>query len=266
MPQEHHQLIEKSFQQLSNITVADNIICDSQENLKTLQNLNLCKHAKVMPLAIINNFIPPPVSKLSSKDSIIRIIFIGRLVKSKGPLDLLSALKKVLESGQKSPIQLDFVSNSSFADKDLLIQIQNNCQALQKLYKNQLKITFHFDATETLKYKLLHEADLFVLPSYHEGFCVPILEALYSGCSVISYNNSNIPNISSNFAILVETGNIYSLYSAINNKIEEIKKNQRSGDYSSYERYIRDTNLYLENFHIEKINKNYIEYIDEILV
>ena len=44
---------------------------------------------------------------------------------------------------------------------------------------------------------------------------MPVLEALASGCKVISYDNSNLPAISGGLAQLVPTGDVAALAAAI---------------------------------------------------
>jgi len=47
-------------------------------------------------------------------------------------------------------------------------------------------------------------ASLFVYPSFFEGFGLPILEAMASGTPVIASNNSSIPEVAGNGAILID--------------------------------------------------------------
>ena len=54
-----------------------------------------------------------------------------------------------------------------------------------------------------LKQKYLN-AKALIFPSQYEGFGLPLLEALYSGLAVIANNNSSIPEVLSNYGIIVE--------------------------------------------------------------
>jgi glycosyltransferase involved in cell wall biosynthesis len=56
---------------------------------------------------------------------------------------------------------------------------------------------------------------VFIWPSYYEGFGLPILEAFACSCPVVSSNNSSIPEVLKNNAILVESFDASDLYSAI---------------------------------------------------
>jgi len=58
-------------------------------------------------------------------------------------------------------------------------------------------------------------ADVFVFPSYFEGFGLPPLEAMACGCPVISSNVSSLPEIVGDAAILVNPGNPDELNQAI---------------------------------------------------
>jgi len=72
------------------------------------------------------------------------------------------------------------------------------------------------------KWQLLQNAEMYVLPSFYEGFGMPILEAQIVGCPVIVSNISSMPEVSGNGAILIDPKNIEEIcekmYKVISNQ------------------------------------------------
>lgn len=62
---------------------------------------------------------------------------------------------------------------------------------------------------------LYNAASLFVFPSLYEGFGLPLLEAMACGAPVVAANNSSIPEIVAEAAVLVEAQDIKAMAGAI---------------------------------------------------
>ncbi|HMA50837.1 MAG TPA: glycosyltransferase, partial [Magnetospirillaceae bacterium] len=191
---EAHATIDKSLTQMRHIRHADHVICDSATNLEVLRQAGIETPATVLPLAVpVEHGVPD--SKPSFTDGTLRLAFLGRFVRSKGPHELLAAVETLLAQRPEGKIRLDLVGNKSFSDQILLAEIERTAESLAKASNGRLAIAFHYGAGEELKQRLLREADIFALPTYHEGFCVPIVEALSQGARVVTYDNSNTPAI-----------------------------------------------------------------------
>ncbi len=259
---ENYPLVEKSFQQMANILFADHVVCDSQVNLDTLRAYKIRTPSTVIPLAVHGD-LKIPKSKPSFVDRLVRIVFVGRFVQSKGPVDLLEALHKVLQLNPSIRLVLDMIGNLSFSNSVLLEKIHKIIEIIHQDFIGRIKITIHGNASEGLKYQILRDADLFVLPTYHEGFCVPIVEALSSGCKVIAYKNSNTPMISGGLATLTPTGNVALLSDAIIESIMEIISSSWQGEgHRSYIEYTQKAWKHTQQYTPENVRTQFLSFIE----
>ena len=102
-----------------------------------------------------------------------------------------------------------------------------------------------------------------MLPSYHEGFCVPILEAMAFGCRVLTYDNSNIPSISGGTATLVSTGNVCALAARLLNDFELIRSAQWKE--SQYAAYLDQCKFHLEQFMPHRVKASFTKCLKDVV-
>ena len=220
VPECDRNVIKKSFEQLSNIFEADLVLTEGRFNRKCLIDIGVAEE-KIDCLNLVVNL--QKTSSLGSEAGgvgIVEALYVGRFVPSKGLFDLLKALKQVLGQGTKN-IHLNLVGNVRLSNEKYMREIKN--------YINKHGLKKNADFVGEVGQDELHcyyeHAHLFVIPSYHEGFCLPVIEALSHGCYVITYDAGNLPYIVNGFGNVVETGDTNSL----SNKIADYVNTKANG-------------------------------------
>ena len=164
----------------------------------------------------------------------LNICFTGRLVKEKGVQDLLYAC-----SNLKVDYKLFIIGEGSYR-KDL--------EDLSK----KLNLNSEFLGFKSIKFirNFLKKIDIFVNPSYAEGFPTSVLEASISNCRVISTNVGGTKEIISNNkdGILFEPKNIKFLYKSI----LKLENKKTIGDLKKH---------ILENFEWKIIRKKFYKLL-----
>ena len=79
--------------------------------------------------------------------------------------------------------------------------------------KGSIKFLGYVDEAD--KPALYSLAELFIFPTFYEGFGFPVLEAMACGCPVITSANSSLPEITGGAAILINSYNVGELAQAI---------------------------------------------------
>lgn len=91
-------------------------------------------------------------------------------------------------------------------------------------------------------------ADVFVYPSYYEGFGLPVLEAMTLGAPVVTSNTSSLPEVAGDAAVLINPNEPLELAEAILKVISDtqfrnelIKKGNEQAKLFSWEKTARET-------------------------
>jgi len=140
-----------------------------------------------------------------SKNQSPYILYIGRLETKKNIQGLIKAFNLLKEKYQV-PHKLVLVGSKEGQEQS------SNSQIIRTGY-----------VSEQEKWSLLKNADLFILPSFYEGFGMPILEAQAAGCPVITSNISSMPEVAGQGAILIEPKNIEQIAQIMYKVIKDSK-------------------------------------------
>jgi glycosyltransferase involved in cell wall biosynthesis len=122
-----------------------------------------------------------------TKDDII-LITVGRFSHNKRIPLQISALRKVLS--KNSSVKLLIIGNSL---NEPYIQEYNYCRKLAERLKISNSVKFLGLVSEDELVDLYNLADVYVCSSVHEGFCMPVMEAMSCGTPVISADIAATP-------------------------------------------------------------------------
>jgi glycosyltransferase involved in cell wall biosynthesis len=195
---EQRPLIEQSFRQLLNLRRADRIWVDSEVNAAVLTARGFDPaQIEIMPLAVER----PPLAALAEKPAgEVELLFVGRIVSAKGVLDLVAAIDLVRRACDV-PFRLTIAGNLDFSDPAYVDKVRREI-ADRRLACVRFLGTVDDDALDAL-YRAAH---ILVLPSYHEGFGVPVIEALRSGAVPVGYAAHNVPYVAGRLGRMVPPG------------------------------------------------------------
>ena len=151
------------------------------------------------------------------------ILFLGTIEPRKNIQGLMKAYAKLCEE-------------TSF-NHDLVLagDIQWKSGGLKNLIKDLRfvdRVRFIGYVDETDLANLYNLADIFVYPSFYEGFGLPIIEAMACGVPVVTSNTSSLPEIAGNAAVLIDPHSIDDLAQGIKRVLSdnELRQNLiRSG-------------------------------------
>ena len=120
-------------------------------------------------------------------------------------------------------------------DEDILFKIAGKGKGLNELVKikkesNLKNVEFSGFVPEKKLNEFYNSLDLFVLPTIYDGFSLPGLEAMASGCPIISSNTSALPEVVGKAGILVNPKNLNEIVNAIKKFIKDnsLKKEMKN--------------------------------------
>ena len=233
-------------------TAPDLCIADSSFNKDDLVSYGYKCPIEVLPIIIrFEDYEKTPNKAVINKysDDYVNIIFTGRISPNKKHEDIINAFyyyKKFINP--KSRLLLIGAHNED----------DNYYQKL-KLYVEESNIedvvfTGHIAFDEILAYYKV--ADVFLCMSEHEGFCVPLVEAMYFEVPIIAYAEAAVPETLGGSSILLDTKDPKVVAEAIDMvvKDEDLRKT-----------IIANQNERLKDFNNDVIKQSFLEILEKYL-
>ena len=148
------------------------------------------------------------------------LLYLGRIEAKKNIQGILEAYK-ILKEEYKISHQLVLAGAPGFGYSDLKLKIDNLLKivlldGIPQSGKNcKLKIIELGYVSEDEKWQLLGNADVFLFPSFYEGFGLPILEAQATSVPVLTSFYSSMPEVAGEGALFVNPQNPAQIAEAI---------------------------------------------------
>lgn len=134
------------------------------------------------------------------------ILFVSTIEPRKNILGLIEAFDH-LKQTQQIPHDLILVGQKGWLYEEIFERIG------QSEYRDDIHHLDYLSNAEVADF--YRYADVFVYPSHYEGFGLPVLEAMTLGCPVVCSDNSSLPEVAGDAAILVDAGDAMQLAEGI---------------------------------------------------
>lgn len=221
-------------------------------------------HIHPLPLSLT-----PRHARSRTTEGPIEFLHVARLAPNKGLLDLLKALEIVSNRGIS--FRLRVAAHPASAYGDLLAEVHRYIE--RPALRSRVELLGHVDDDDRLS-SLYAEADALILPSYHEAYCLPVLEAFAHGCHVIAYDSTNLPHITNGLGTLTPRGDIPVLADAIERFAKESARARLEGGEAfittssgriSFTDHRQRTETYARNLNAEGFESAFLSHVDALL-
>lgn len=190
----------------------------SDFNKQDLINMGYSVPIDVIPILIkFEDYLTPPSQEIIQKykDSPANIVFLGRIAPNKKQEDVILSFyyyKKYYNPDAKL-----FLVGSYGATDNYKKRLTEFCR---KLELDDVYFTGHISFNEMLAYYRI--ADVFLCMSEHEGFCVPLVEAMCFNIPIIAYDSSAIKDTLGGSGILIHNKNHLEIAGMIDKVITDV--------------------------------------------
>lgn len=229
----------------------DYCIADSAFNEHDLREMGYTQPIDILPIVIpFSDYKKLPSKKILDKydDGKVNLLFTGRIVPNKKQEDVIKAFyyyKRYYNRDARLFLVGTYTGMESYYQK-----LQEYVEALEL---EDVVFTGHVKFDEILAYYKL--ADVFVCMSEHEGFCVPLVEAMLFDTPIVTYDAGAVADTMQAGGILLKEKEPKYTAGVIDYMIRSkelqafvLKKQKLRLEELQYEKVANDFKNYLEKF------------------
>lgn len=230
----------------------DYCLADSEFNKQDLRRMGYRQKIDVLPILIpYQDYNKKPSKKIMDEygDRRTNILFTGRIVPNKKQEDVIKAF--FYYKNYMNPDARLFLVGKYTGMESYYEQLKRYVKALEL---KDVYFTGHIRFDEILAYYQI--ADVFVCMSEHEGFCVPLVEAMYFGVPIVAYDSSVIADTLGGGGILTDDKNPKLVAEIINLLVQ---------DGPLREEIISSQKEQLKRFEYDRITSLFSGYLEKFL-
>lgn len=230
----------------------DYVMTVSEFNKRDLENMGYRCPMYVVPILIqFDDYMQKPSEAVIRKysDGVKNIIFVGRVAPNKKIEDVIEAFEYYYQNVDKNT---RLIIVGSYNEKDKYYKYLK--KRLGGFKGNNVIFTGHIAFDEILGYYKI--ADVFLCMSEHEGFCVPLVEAMYFKVPIVAYASTAVPDTLDGCGVLLED----KQPEVVANELERVLKNK-----GIIEEIINGQEKHLKDFDNTIIKGKMLNVFQEIL-
>jgi glycosyltransferase involved in cell wall biosynthesis len=198
---EAEEVIYQSYRQIETLRCANAHMSASKFSARQLE-AHIGRRVEVIPLFGPNASAGAAQHRRDMcPEDALRVLYCGRFTQSKGAAILLEALAQSRVPAEQK-IDVTLAGIMDFSDRDYI----DGVRLVGSYLPGNVQVRFAPNMTSAQLQSAYAGADVFVLPSFHEGFGMPAVEALSSGTPVICSDAGALPEVTNGLALTFPAG------------------------------------------------------------
>jgi glycosyltransferase involved in cell wall biosynthesis len=185
-------------------------------------------------------------------DEATNILMVGRVSPNKGHPMLLEAFAAY--SRDYNPRSRLFIVGK---EETRLNTYNRLLREMVKYLKLQERVVFTGEVSDSELKAYYRVADVFMMTSEHEGFCVPLVEAMSMGVPIVAYGSSAIPGTVDGVGLVWAERDPYLLAESVNSIVTNRRVGEALGEMG--------LRRYEQHFTNERIKGEFLEAIYKVL-